>query len=192
MMMHTAALCCVGPFSVGVAKYVVLFLFFFSFGTSESPIWWYMGKREGQGERHRAQYGQDGKGHFGNDDKRVCMSTHLRGRIDYEGISQSQSVYILATETPLRKRNYVLLLLVLKRERQHMHCCCDCMKRRIEAHYCDEYELLGIFWNIYIAKCGSTSCLKEASFFLACALLFVKWRGKVVCTIEAGHFIRRR
>lgn len=46
------------------------------------------------------------------------------------------------------KGGYVLLLLVLKRERQHVHCCCDCMKQRIEAHYCDEYELLGIFWDI--------------------------------------------
>lgn len=150
MMMHTAALCCVGPFSVGVAKYVVLFSFLFLFWHIGKPDLMIHGQTGGAGgRRHRAQYGQDGKGAF--------WEWWQEGLYEYPSTKEdwlwghfSKPVSLhLATGTPLRKRDYVLLLLVLKRERQHMHCCCDCMKRRIEAHYRDEYELLGIFWNIY-------------------------------------------
>lgn len=87
MMMHTAALCCVGPFSVGVAKHV-LFSFLFSLlahRKARSDDTWANGRGGGKGTEHNMVKME--RGHSGNDDKRVCMSTHLRRRIDYEGIS---------------------------------------------------------------------------------------------------------
>lgn len=49
-------------------------------------------------------------------------------------------------------------------------------------------ELLGIFFGgIYIAKCGSSSCLKDTSFFFSLRLVLA-FVNDVRCTFQAGQF----
>lgn len=143
------------------------FLSFFFFDTSGSPVWWwYTVKREGRKERHRAQYGQGGKGAFWEWwQERVCMSTpiSLWRRDDNESIFQSQlrgifyergvCIVIISIETRATARALLLRL--------HETADWGALLRWVRT----TWHILG-----YIAKCGSSSCLKRPLFLL---VLFV-------------------
>lgn len=185
--MHTTVLCGVGPFSVGVALYDVLFSFSFLFGTSGSPVWWYTVKWGGRKERHRAQYGQGGKeafwewwqervlyeylsmeerwlwGHFSKPGSLLLATGHFF----YE---RGECIVIISIETRAAARALLLRL--------HETADWGALLRWVR-----------ITWHIleYIAKCGSSSCLQEASFF-ACAFLFAKWREKLYQVLRQGIF----